>query len=163
MAFCFKRKEAVPEGVRRLAVERIEAALESLKDCRGPEAVHGVRKDIKKVRAVLRLARERMPGKAYRQQTKLLRKAAERLAPTRDAYVKGEALKSLRGHLNGHAGRGAIRRLRKQMKSSLAQAEKQFVRKNGVRKLKKLLQRVPGEIESLKLEAKGWDLIGNRA
>jgi CHAD domain len=80
MGFCFKRKEGVRKGVKRLAKSRISAALGSLKDHRDAEAVHGVRKDIKKIRAVLRLARERLSQKKYRRQNKLLRKAAGELA-----------------------------------------------------------------------------------
>jgi CHAD domain-containing protein len=159
MSFCFKRKEAVPQGVRRLAAERIEAALDSLKDYRSAESVHGVRKDIKRVRAVLRLARERIPKKAYRRQTELLRKAADRLAPTRDAYVKGAALRDLRAHFQGQLGRGAFRELRKQMEGDLAQAEKRFARKKSARKVKQLLKRMPKELESLEFDAKGWNAI----
>jgi CHAD domain-containing protein len=159
MGFCFKRKEAVPKGVRRLAEERIKAALASLQDCRRAEAVHGVRKDIKKARAVLRLARERMPKKAYRRQTELLREAAERLAPTRDAYVKGAALRNLKEHFQGQLGRRAFRQLRAQMEGDLALAEKRFARSKGARKIKQLLKRIPKEIEALELDAKGWDAI----
>jgi CHAD domain len=121
--FCFKRKEAVPQGVRRLAAERIEAALDSLKDYRSAESVRGVRKDIKRVRAVLRLARERIPKKAYRRQTEWLREAADRLAPTRDAYVKGAALRNLREHFHDQLGHAAFRQLRKQMEGDLVQAD----------------------------------------
>jgi CHAD domain-containing protein len=159
MGFRFKRKEPVPKGVRRLATERIKAALESLKDFRRAEAVHGVRKDIKKVRAVLRLARYRIPKKAYRRQTDLLRKAADRLAPTRDAYVRGAALRKLHKHFHAQLGHGAIRKLRKEMEGDLADAEKRFVRKKGARKIKELLKRIPDELDHLKFEAKGWETI----
>src|SRR5690242_1783369 len=99
MSFRFRRKESVPKGLRRVAEERIESALSLLKDHHRPESVHAVRKDIKKVRAVLRLVRARIPSKAYRRQTDLLRKAADRLAGPRDAYVKGAALRNLSKHL----------------------------------------------------------------
>ena len=55
MAYRFKKKESVAKAVKRLGRERIEHALECLKDANRAEAVHGVRKDIKKTRAVLRL------------------------------------------------------------------------------------------------------------
>jgi CHAD domain-containing protein len=159
MGFCFKRKEAVPKGVRRLAAERIEAALESLKDYRRPGAIHGVRKDIKKVRAVLRLAKERIPKKVYRRQNKVLRKAAQRLAPTRDAYVKGAALRSLSEHSNGQLAGKVFRQLQKQMEIDLAQTQKRFVRKKEARKIKELLQRLPKQIEDLEFDGKGWNVI----
>jgi CHAD domain-containing protein len=159
MAFCFRRKEAVPKAVRRLAAERIRAALESLKDYRRAESVHGVRKDIKKVRAVLRLARGRIPKKAYRRQTQLLRKAADQLAPTRDAFVKGAALKNLSDHFHDQLGGLALRRLRKQFEGDLAHAEKRFARKKSAHKVKRLLERIPRELATVKLDAKGWKAI----
>ena len=159
MGFCFKRKESVPKGVKRLAVERIDAALGSLKDHPGADAVHGVRKDIKKVRAVLRLARERIPKTAYRRQTELLRKAADQLAPTRDAYVKGAALRNLSKHFRGHLYRGDLRPLRKHFDGDLAQAEKRFAKKKSASKVKCLLKRIPKELERLSFDAKGWKTI----
>jgi CHAD domain-containing protein len=159
MPFCFKRRETVPKAVRRLAAERIEAALKSLREYRRARAIHGVRKDIKKVRAVLRLARERIPKKAYRRQNDRLREAAECLAPTRDAYVKGAALKKLREHFQGEFDRNTFRGVRKQMEGDLVHAEHQFARKKSVRKVKALLKRIPKELDSLTFDAKGWKAI----
>jgi CHAD domain-containing protein len=159
MSFCFRRKEAVPKGLRRLAAERIEAALEALKDCGSARSVHSVRKDIKKVRAVLRLARERIPRKSYRRPTELLRKAANRLAPTRDAYVKKAALSNLNDLFRDQLGRGVYRQLRRQMQADLAKAEKRFARKNSARKVKRLLKQIPKELRCVEFDAKGWDAI----
>jgi CHAD domain len=94
MAFCFKRKESVAKAVRRLGCERIENARECLKDYRHAEAINCARKDIKKMRAVLRMVRTSIARKEFRRCTKLLREAASHLAATRDAYVKANALKS---------------------------------------------------------------------
>ena len=49
------RRESVSKAVRRLGRGRIRDALECLKDCDRAEAIHCSRKDIKKVRAVLRM------------------------------------------------------------------------------------------------------------
>src|SRR5690349_14932956 len=120
MAFCFKRKEPVRKGIRRLATERIESALECLKELRLAEAVHEVRKDIKKVRSILKLARTDMPRKAYRRQTEFLRKAAGELAATRDAYVKGSAFEHLSEHFDGHLRPRMLRQLRNAFAGDLA-------------------------------------------
>src|SRR5437879_5051591 len=108
MAFCFKRKESVAKGIRRMCRERIEAALESLKHCQQAEAIHCVRKDIKKVRASLRLVRDAIPQKAFRQLTKMLRESASHLSPTRDAHVKIKAFKNLVQHFRPELGPGAL-------------------------------------------------------
>lgn len=54
--------------------------------------VHEVRKEIQKLRALLKLIRGRLSGKVYRKQNKTLRLAAHALSPLRDADV---ALRSL--------------------------------------------------------------------
>jgi CHAD domain-containing protein len=159
MSFCFKRNESVPSGLKRLAEERVEAALGLLRHHRRPEAVHGVRKDIKKIRAVLRLARERIPKKSYRRQTKLLRKAADRLAGTRDAYVKGTALRRLRSRFQDQLDGRALRPLREQLDTDLAHAEDRFVRKKHATQVRRLLKRIPKELDGLELDEKGWDAI----
>src|ERR1051325_4660208 len=98
MAFRFKRKESVTKAARRLGRGRAEGALQCLEDCSQAEAIHCVRKEIKKARAVLRLVRANITKKACRRLTALLREAANHLAATRDAYVTTKALKDLTGH-----------------------------------------------------------------
>jgi len=95
MAYCFKRRESVSKAVQRLSRERIEHALGCLKDPDRAEAVHCARKDIKKVRAVLRLVRTRISKKEFRRVTGILRDAATHLAAPRDAYVKAQTLRKL--------------------------------------------------------------------
>src|SRR5579884_1919695 len=97
MAYRFKRKESVAKAVRRLGCEQIEHAFGCLEDVEDAEAVHCARKDIKKVRAVLRLVRSCVRKKEFRKLTRGFREAAELLAPVRDAYVKTEALRRLVG------------------------------------------------------------------
>src|SRR5678815_4162993 len=106
MAFCFKRRESVEKAIRRLGCERIERALECLKDCSRAEAIHCARKDIKRVRAILRLARANIARKEFRRLTKLLREAASHLAAPRDAYVKARTLKDLASHFKGQLAPG---------------------------------------------------------
>src|SRR5436190_5187254 len=101
MAFCFKRRESVVKAVRRLGRERIEHALECLKECDHTEAIHCARQDIKKVRAVLRLVRTAIPKKAYCCVRDPLRDAANQLAAPRDAYVKTQTLRNLAQHFKG--------------------------------------------------------------
>ena len=129
MAFHFKRKESVSKAVCRLARERIDDALECLKDCEDGEAIHCARKDIKKIRAVLRLVRTRIGKKEFRQVTKPLREAAQRLAPPRDAYVKMTTLSDLKRHFKGQLAPVALRGLRAELGRAYEQEMKQFCRR----------------------------------
>ena len=63
MSFRFKKKESISKAVHRLTAGRIEDALGCLEHCDHAEAIHCARKDIKKVRAVLRLVRTRIRKK----------------------------------------------------------------------------------------------------
>src|SRR5687767_9950738 len=112
MAFCFKRKESVSKGIQRVGRERIANALECLKDCRRAEAIHCARKDIKKVRAALRLVRAQISKKAFRRQIRLMRQAASLLAAPRDSFVKVKTLRNLTRHFKGQLAPGALRHVR---------------------------------------------------
>jgi hypothetical protein len=84
MASCFERIESVPNAIRRLGRERMTHGLGCLKTCDGADAIHCVRTDIKKTRAVVRLIRSRITKKKFRRLTTSLQKAASLLAGPRD-------------------------------------------------------------------------------
>ena len=95
------REESAADGVRRVAAARAEKAAKRLREAGGEDraaAIHGARKDLKKVRAVLRLVRDELGKKAYRAENRRYRDAGRLLAESRDAGVKLETLAALRGH-----------------------------------------------------------------
>jgi len=111
-AYRLKRKEGAADGVRRIARGRIEAAAGRLRDVDEAEvadAIHGARKDLKKLRAVLRLLREELGAKRFKAENRRYRDAARLLAESRDAEVKLETLEALeeqaRGRFPASAGR----------------------------------------------------------
>jgi CHAD domain-containing protein len=102
-----KRDEELGAGLKRVAAGRAEKALERLReeDDRA-KAVHGARKDLKKLRAVLRLARDELPKKTFREENRRYRKAGQTLSAARDATVKLKTLELLveaGGGLSGEA------------------------------------------------------------
>lgn len=82
-------------GLRRVATERAEKALERLRASGDAAAVHGARKDMKKLRSVLRLLRDELGTKRYKVENARFRDAARALSETRDAEVKLETLDAL--------------------------------------------------------------------
>src|SRR6185503_7855163 len=159
MAFCFKRKESVAKAIRRVGRERIEDALECLKDCRQPEAIHCARKDIKKTRAVLRLVRTRIRKKAYCRQTDLLREAADDLSSARDAYVNAKALRDLAAHFKGQLAPGALRHVRATLRNAADEEAKRFSKEKTARSVKRVLRRVAKKVDGLRVSGKGWKAI----
>src|SRR3954468_14250518 len=100
MSYRFVKRETVPDGLRRIARERIENALAELRgetDSSPEEAIHEARKDMKKLRAVLRLARDELGDEVYRRENACFRDAGRELSAVRDADVMLETLRSLDG------------------------------------------------------------------
>ena len=158
MAFCFKRKESVAKAIRRLGRERTEEALTCLKDCDQPEAIHCARQNIKKTRAVLKLVRGDVSKKAFSRKTKLLRAAADHLAPTRDAYIVTKALKDLTSHFRGQLAPGALRHIRMPLQTVLEDQTKQFSKEKTA--AKRLLRRATREFDDVSLDRRGWKALG---
>jgi CHAD domain-containing protein len=87
-----------PDALRACAREQLEDAVHELREGRADDpvkAVHEARKDLKKARALLRLARPGMPRKRYRHENSALRDAGRLLSGARDADVLAATAKDL--------------------------------------------------------------------
>jgi CHAD domain-containing protein len=99
-----RRKEPAAAGIRRVAEGRADDALAHLRGEAGTdraEAVHETRKDLKKLRSVLRLVRDELGPDVFRRENDRLRNVGRLLAGARDAQVKRETLESLWPRLDG--------------------------------------------------------------
>ncbi|MES1943746.1 CHAD domain-containing protein [Salinisphaera sp. PC39] len=101
MGYRFRRGEAPFDGVRRIACEQYDRALDAL--TAGEPDVHDARKSCKKLRALLRLARPALPEEVYRRENAAIRDTARGIAGLRDAEALLEAFDALVGH-GGDAG-----------------------------------------------------------
>jgi CHAD domain-containing protein len=100
------RDEELGEGLKRVAVGRAEVAIERLRGSASGEvdqadAVHGARKDTKKLRTVLRLLRDELPRDVYEHEMQCYREAARLLSTARDAEVKLDTLDDLTEQAEG--------------------------------------------------------------
>ena len=98
-AYRLRRKEPAPDGVRRVARGRADDALEQLRERAQGDlnpAVHEARKDLKKLRSVLRLVRDDLGDAVYRSENVRFRDAGRMLSGARDTQVKLETLAALR-------------------------------------------------------------------
>ena len=68
MAFQLEATESVRRGVKRLVAKQLDNALEELGAPNRDEVVHEIRKRFKRIRAVLRLVRDELGDKVYRQE-----------------------------------------------------------------------------------------------
>jgi CHAD domain-containing protein len=92
-----KRKEDLDDAIRRVAHAQITDALTMLTDEQADpaEAVHEARKDMKKLRSVLRLVRPVIGDSVYRQENRRFRDAGRILSDARDAKVRSTTLEQL--------------------------------------------------------------------
>lgn len=103
-----KSDEELGAGLKRIAAGRAEKALERLRDEDDrAEAIHGARKDMKKLRTVLRLVRDELPEEIYAEESQRFREAGRALSASRDAEVKLETLDAL-GEADGELPREAV-------------------------------------------------------
>jgi CHAD domain-containing protein len=161
-AYHLKRGEPLGEGMRRIAAGRAETALERLRgvgseDPEFPEAVHGARKDLKKLRAVVRLLRDQLGETVYEQQNRCYRDAGRALSESRDAKVKLETLDRLaerRGDLPASA-LGAWRQgLERDRDQTLGGTDEMTVLE-----AIELIEAGRDGIEAWRLESGSWKLI----
>src|SRR3954463_4871672 len=98
MSYRLDLDEPVPVALRDVATERLERAVRRLREEHTDdpvEAVHGARKDLKKARALLRLARPGMSRDAYRRENRTLRDIGRAMSGGRDADVMVETSDAL--------------------------------------------------------------------
>lgn len=97
MSYRLEQNETLPEGIKRIAKEQIDQALEQLREAPEGrnEAVHDARKRFKKIRAVLRLVRDEVGKDVYRAENICFRDAGRRLSDVRDSFVMIETVDDL--------------------------------------------------------------------
>jgi CHAD domain-containing protein len=101
MSRCYRLQEdeEVGAAVRRIAHGRVDAALDQLGRDAGTDvaqAIHDTRKDMKKLRSLLRLVRDGLGERRYRAENGRYRDAARQLSGPRDAEVDLATLAGLR-------------------------------------------------------------------
>lgn len=149
--------EELAIGLKRVAEGRAEKALERL---RGDEedaadAIHGARKDMKKLRAVLRMARGALPKRLYKEENRRYRDAARALSASRDAEVKLETLDALAERSEG-LPREAVEAWRQILERDREAAVNTARAETAIG----LIEAGPEGIRGWPLEGSSWKLVG---
>lgn len=98
MSYRLKQNEKLSNGIKRIATEQIDYAIDQLTgetQNSQDEAIHNARKSFKKLRAVIRLVRDSLGASAYEQENECFRDAGRLLSDVRDAQVYVETLDKL--------------------------------------------------------------------
>ena len=102
MSYKLEKQENLKENINRVASEEIEACLTSLKKAEIHEAVHDIRKRLKKLRALARLVRDEMGEKKYKKINIYFRDLGRELAPIRDLTAHMETVDMLKERYGDH-------------------------------------------------------------
>jgi CHAD domain-containing protein len=142
--------------LRRVNQECIEKALCALKQCETLEAIHSVRKEIKKLRAVLRLVRASVGRGFYRKAGRDLREAARNLGAARDAHVTFKALKDLLRFFHGELAPRPFSRIRRALRERCVDEKKRFRKQRVAQRAARLLKKAAQRLEKMMPEKKDW-------
>jgi CHAD domain-containing protein len=98
MGYSFSRQESIAGNINRILSEEVKAAIDSLENPGGAkeETIHGVRKRIKKIRALFRLVRSELKADVFNQENSYYRSIGHLLSHLRDATVMIKTLEKLR-------------------------------------------------------------------
>lgn len=155
-AYRLAEGEPLPEGIARIARGRIGHAVDELSgktDSSAEKAVHEARKDMKKLRALLRLVRGELGEEVYRRENGFFRDAAARLSSVRDADVMIATLDGL-DDVPADAARELRRALRAHRRSLAAQAEG-----DPAKEVARLLRQARRRVRDWPLERDGFEVI----
>jgi CHAD domain-containing protein len=150
MAYQLKPGEKLPRAIRRIAKGRVQRILCDLTHPaanRKEECVHQARKNLKKVRAALRLVRDELGNRVYRRDARHFRKVARALSQQRDAQVQLQTAEDLLGQYHGKLLREALMKLHRVLQQRLREVSHQ---PNGD------IKKLECELEAACRHAKKW-------
>jgi CHAD domain-containing protein len=163
MAFRLKEDESIRKGIKRLIRKELDKALQLLtrkKKTKEDEAVHEVRKSLKKVRALLRLIRDAIGSKTYRQENYGFRDAARPLIEVRDAKILVEAVDKLTDHFAKYVSRHVFDEIRQTLlREQRAVRERVLKKEDAFATLADTLQEARQRVKGWSIERGGWSAL----
>jgi CHAD domain-containing protein len=161
--FLLVREESAAAGMIRIAAGRAETALRRLGALAGGEedaatAVHAARKDLKKVRTVLRLVRAQLPKKVYRRQSRCFRDAGRALSASRDTEVRLATLTALEDRVRPAAAETTAR-WRAMLERDRDAAAESIAADAAIGEASALIEAGLAKVECWEVEGDSWRLI----
>ncbi|HTX34270.1 MAG TPA: CHAD domain-containing protein [Bryobacteraceae bacterium] len=163
MAYRFKHGQTVPQNVKRIAAEQLDSAIALLKGKRGvrrEDSVHGVRKSIKKTRALLRMVRPEL-GDFFPEENFRLRDIGRKLSDLRDAGALIGTVNHLRHRQNGGAPKKLLGFVRRFFGLQKRQLEEQAAARKLLPNLAVELRKARRSIGHWPLETDGFKAIAD--
>ena len=157
MAYRFKLREPFGDGLVRIGLEQIRIAGEGLGASADAAAIHETRKCLKRLRALLRVARPGLREADYRRENVRFREVAKLLSGARDQHVLMQTLAKLAA-ANDLAKAKPVLRLNQEL-SARQQAAAGKVDAAKIAKARRLLKQAARDFAALKLRPDEFEPI----
>jgi CHAD domain-containing protein len=162
MAYRLADGEAADQGIRRIAAEQLDRAINELTDgirADPVEAVHSARKALKKERSLLRLSRGSMKSSERRRENAVCRDAGRRLSAARDAEVVVEALDGLAETYGGQLPQKTFTAIREHLHAA-GDAPRRSLMDSGITgEVAEELKTTRVRVEQWRLQHEGWKAV----
>jgi CHAD domain-containing protein len=161
MANQLARKRSGTQGVLHILRTQLEKTIEKLQGDRplADEAVHDARKRLKKVRAGLRLLRDVLGSRLYRQENACFRAAARPLSEVRDAKILVDTLDALAKSFPDEVEAKALRELRKGLVDRQDEA-RQRLTEDVLGPVRTALEEALRRMDHWPVGRRGWSVLG---
>ena len=163
MSFELKKREAIPEGIRRVVCKRIDKALEAVGGKRrgvSDRDVHEARKRFKEIRGALRLVRDELGEKHFRRENRTFRDAGRPLSAVRDAKVLVDSLDGLIAHFNGRVKPRSVSTLKRLLVDRRRETRDRVLgRDHAVSGIVRHVRAARKRVAGWPLEQRGWKAI----
>lgn len=159
MSYTLKPEESLSMGIKRIILEQIAQAIESLEDPPEgdrDEGVHDARKRFKKIRAALRLVRDEIGEEVYKRENVCYRDAGRRLSAARDSYVQIETLDDLRSYFSDELAEDAFEEVRQRLMGRYERITRRILeQEEAMGEVVATLKTARRRVESLPIEKEG--------
>jgi CHAD domain-containing protein len=160
--FRLRDGERVPDGLRRIACGQLDLSIERLEGDSGEPlgvAVHETRKSLKRLRAIVRLARDELGDEVYRRENAAFRDAGRRLAGVRDSQVLVETLEALSERCPDEAPPARFERYRGTLTDEHAAAQRRLREGAAIGEVLGELRAARARVPTWPLEREGLDAL----
>ncbi|SOD99051.1 CHAD domain-containing protein [Spirosoma fluviale] len=162
MGYVFKQQDSIATNLNRILSEEVSAALAALENPAeaSADAIHSVRKRIKKIRALYRFVRRELKEKDFKQINTFYRSIGQQLSSLRDATVMIKTLDKLREAGPVNVSPRLLATLRKALLVQQAQAANAFFNDpNQLGGVIQAFQQAARRVKGLSKRHKGFRLI----
>ncbi len=155
MSYELQVSEALPQGIKRIAYEQIDEALNYLQGADGEhfdDAVHGTRKCLKKLRGLLRLVRKEIGEETFKRENVCFRDAGRLLSDMRDKRVMIDVFDEVIAALNVGGVDHTFIEIREDLQADYESTRRRVVEEQ------EALQKAAVMLQSARLRVQEWPI-----